>query len=50
MDDALKHMGMLQAAIWSNQHVREAVAAMREKRAGSFSDLPALQQFGEPAA
>ena len=50
VDDALKHMGMLQAAIWSNQHVREAVTAMREKRAGSFSDLPALQQFGEPAA
>jgi enoyl-CoA hydratase len=50
VDDALKHMGLLQSAIWSNQHVREAVTAMREKRAGSFSDLPALQQFGEPAA
>ena len=48
-DDALKHMGLLQSAIWSNRHVREAVTAMQEKRAGNFADLPPLRGFGEPA-
>ena len=47
--DALQHMGLLQSAIWSNQHVREAVTAMKEKRAGQFPALPPLQGFGEPA-
>jgi len=47
VDDALKQMGWLQGAIWSNQHVREAVKAMKEKRAGSFPDLAALQYFNE---
>ncbi|MBL8339454.1 MAG: enoyl-CoA hydratase/isomerase family protein [Rhodoferax sp.] len=48
--DALQHMGLLQSAIWSNTHVREAVSAMKEKRAGKFPALPPLQGFGEPAA
>ena len=47
VDDALKQMGWLQGAIWSNQHVREAVTAMKEKRACSFPDLAALQYFNE---
>ena len=45
VDDGLKQMGWIQGAIWSNQQVREAVAAMKEKRAGEFSDLAPLQQF-----
>ena len=49
-EDALRHMGLLQSAIWSNRQVREAVTAMKEKRAGNFASLPALQRFGEPAA
>ena len=36
VDDSLKQMGWIQGAIWSNAHVREAVAAMKEKRAGTF--------------
>jgi enoyl-CoA hydratase len=48
--DALQHMGLLQSAIWSNRHVREAVMAMKERRAGQFPALPALQGFGDPAA
>lgn len=47
VEDALKQMGWLQAAIWSNQHVREAVTAMKEKRAGAFTPLPELQYFRE---
>ena len=47
VDDALKQMGWLQAAIWSNQQVRESVLAMKEKRAGVFAPLPALNYFGE---
>ena len=47
VDDALKQMGWLQGAIWSNAHVREAVAAMKDKRAGSFPALDALQYFKE---
>ena len=45
VEDALKQMGWLQGAIWSNQHVREAVAAMKEKRTGNFSELAALRSF-----
>ena len=45
VDDALKQMGWLQGAIWSNAHVREAVTAMKEKRAGVFPDLPGLASF-----
>ena len=47
VDDALKQMGWLQGAIWSNQHVREAVTAMKGKRAGEFADLSPLQSFKE---
>ena len=39
VDDALKQMGWIQGAIWSNAHVREAVSAMKEKRAANFPDL-----------
>jgi enoyl-CoA hydratase len=46
-EDALKQMGWLQGAIWSNAHVREAVAAMKEKRGGAFADLSALKSFKE---
>ena len=43
--DALQQMGWLQGAIWSNRHVHEAVAAMKEKRPGNFPDLAPLQRF-----
>jgi enoyl-CoA hydratase len=47
VDDALKQMGWLQGAIWSNQHVRESVTAMKEKRAGEFPALSPLKHFNE---
>lgn len=47
VDDSLKQMGWVQGAIWSNAQVREAVAAMKEKRAGAFSSLSALTSFKE---
>ena len=47
VDESLKQMGWLQGAIWSNQHVIEAVTAMKEKRPGNFPDLAALQYFNE---
>lgn len=43
--DALQQMGWLQGMIWSNRHVQEAVAAMQQRRAGQYPDLPALQRF-----
>lgn len=45
VEDALRQMGWLQGAIWSNAHVREAVAAMKDKRAGSFDALAPLTSF-----
>jgi enoyl-CoA hydratase len=45
VDDALKQMGWLQGAIWSNKHVLEAVTAMKDKRAGNFPALAPLQSF-----
>jgi enoyl-CoA hydratase len=45
VDDALKQMGWVQGAIWSNAHVRESVTAMKEKRAAVFPDLPPLSSF-----
>jgi len=45
VDDALKQMGWVQGAIWSNAHVRESVTAMKEKRAAIFPDLPRLSSF-----
>ncbi len=47
VDDALKQMGWLQGAIWSNQHVRESVAAMKEKRDGDYPGLSPLNYFNE---
>jgi enoyl-CoA hydratase len=46
-EDALKQMGWLQGAIWSNANVREAVTAMKDKRAGEFAALAALGSFKE---
>ena len=45
VDDSLRQMGWLQSAIWSNQHVRESVSAMQQRRAGEFPPLAALQPF-----
>ena len=45
VDDALKQMGWIQGAIWSNAQVREAVTAMKEKRAGNFAALSPLASF-----
>jgi enoyl-CoA hydratase len=47
VEDALRQMGWLQGAIWSNQHVRESISAMKEKRPGDFSDLSKLKHFSE---
>ena len=49
VDDSLRQMGWIQGAIWSNTHVRESVAAMKEKRAGAFPDLPKLGSFRDLA-
>ncbi len=49
VEDSLKQMGWIQGAIWSNAHVREAVAAMKEKRAGSFTPLAPLARFQDLA-
>ena len=45
VEDSLRQMGWLQGAVWSNAHVREAVTALKEKRAGDFTALAALQGF-----
>jgi enoyl-CoA hydratase len=45
VDDALKQMGWLQGAIWSNRHVMEAVMAVKTKRAGEFPPLQTLTRF-----
>ena len=47
VDDSLKQMGWIQGAIWSNAHVREAVTAMKDKRAPEFPGLPPLRSFRE---
>jgi enoyl-CoA hydratase len=47
VEDSLRQMGWLQGAIWSNAHVRESIVAMKEKRAGEFTPLSALQSFKE---
>lgn len=49
VEDSLKQMGWIQGAIWSNAHVREAVSAMKDKRAGHFPSLPALAAFKDAA-
>lgn len=45
VDDALKQMGWVQGAIWSNAHVNEAVSAMKHKRTGQFPPLAVLTSF-----
>jgi enoyl-CoA hydratase len=45
VEDSLRQMGWLQGAVWSNAHVREAIAAMKEKRTGDFTPLAGLQSF-----
>ncbi|WP_027996294.1 enoyl-CoA hydratase-related protein [Simplicispira psychrophila] len=45
VEDSLRQMGWLQSAIWSNQHVRESVTAMQQRRAGEFPPLAPLQAF-----
>ena len=47
VDDALKQMGWVQGAIWSNRHVHESVTAMKEKRTGQFPALDELHSFKE---
>jgi enoyl-CoA hydratase len=47
VDESLKQMGWLQGAIWSNQHVREAVTAMKDKRPAHFPALAPLRNFDE---
>jgi enoyl-CoA hydratase len=47
VEDSLRQMGWLQGAIWSNAHVREAITAMKDKRAGEFTPLAPLQSFKE---
>ena len=50
VEDALKQMGWLQGAIWSNRHVMEAVTAMKTKRPGDFPALKTLHRFNDIAA
>jgi enoyl-CoA hydratase len=45
VEDSLRQMGWLQGAIWSNQHVGEAITALKEKRDGDFSALAPLRSF-----
>ena len=45
VDDALKQMGWVQGAIWSNAHVGEAVSAMKQKRPATYPPLAALKNF-----
>jgi len=49
VDEALKQMGWLQAAIWSNRHVAEAVTAFQGKRTGKYPDLVELKIFTDLA-
>lgn len=45
VEDSLRQMGWLQGAVWSNAHVREAITAMKDRRAGDFTPLVGLQPF-----
>lgn len=47
LEDSLQQMGWLQAGIWSNRHVREAVSAQQQRRAAQFPDLATLTPFVE---
>ena len=46
-EDSLRQMGWMQGAIWSNGNVREAIAAMKEKREPQFPPLAPLKGFRE---
>ncbi len=50
VDDALKQMGWVQGAIWSNAHVGEAVSAMKQKRPANYPPLAALKKFTDASA
>jgi enoyl-CoA hydratase len=45
VEDSLRQMGWVQGAIWSNEHVREAITAMKEKRSGDFPALTPVRTF-----
>jgi len=47
VEDSLRQMGWLQGAIWSNAHVRESIAALKDKRPGVFTPLSPLLGFKE---
>lgn len=47
VEDSLRQMGWLQGAIWSNAHVRESIAAMKERRTAEFDALAPLRSFRE---
>ena len=47
VDDSLRQMGWMQGAIWSNDNVREAITAMKEKREPQFAPLAPLKGFRE---
>lgn len=49
VDEALKQMGWLQGAIWSNKNVMEAVQAMKGKRTPEFAALQPLRGFRDLA-
>ena len=49
VDESLAQMGWLQAAIWSNRHVGEAVTAFQGKRSGNYPDLVELKSFTDLA-
>jgi enoyl-CoA hydratase len=38
-------MGWLQSGIWSNDHVKEAIAAFQAKRSAQFPNLAPLKSF-----
>jgi enoyl-CoA hydratase len=46
-EDALKQMGWLQSGIWSNAHVKEAIAAFQAKRSAQFPGLAPLKSFND---
>lgn len=45
VEDSLRQMGWLQGAVWSNANVREAITAMKERRAADFEALAPLRSF-----
>ena len=46
VQDSLGQMGWVQGTAWSTANVREAIGAMKERRAPAFPDLAALKEFG----